>query len=157
MICTVCTVGMEFWKQLCAEHGINPGKSLNHNFNLYKLSQTMHMNSVIGNYMYRLCSLYYIAMIYGWIDLIMLRNTCSFKINTEGILESTDAEGIDRKDVFFYQVGAHQRSCIYTEYTYYSRSACHLCIMIYTHNTCLRILWKLLYFVHWRPLPPNNC
>ena len=26
LLLTIIAVGMEFWKQLCAEHGINPGK-----------------------------------------------------------------------------------------------------------------------------------
>ena len=31
----------------------------------------------------------------------------------EGILESTDAEGIDRKDVFFYQVYRCRSNAVY--------------------------------------------
>ena len=61
---------MEFWKQLCAEHGINPGKKL------FKLLVANH-------------------------------TVITFISPSEGILQSTDAEGIDRKDVFFYQVGPY--------------------------------------------------
>ena len=61
-------VGMEFWKQLCAEHGINPG------------------------------------MCFSRADGVFVSTSILVQPPTEGILEDFVVEGIDRKDVFFYQV-----------------------------------------------------
>ena len=57
---------MEFWKQLCAEHGISPGNDHTHYSN----------------------DSYYYYYYYYYLD---------------GILQDSVVEGLDRKDVFFYQ------------------------------------------------------
>ena len=74
---------MEFWKQLCAEHGISPGKIRVHKANMFLLLIKM--------------------IFFLWVIL----NLCEvlFSKFVEGILEDFATEGTDRKDVFFYQVG----------------------------------------------------
>ena len=57
---------MEFWKQLCTEHGISPG---------------------------RMC----------WSVMCSSRAVFLSSCCKEGILREDAVEGIDRKDVFFYQ------------------------------------------------------
>lgn len=64
--CFIITVGFEFWKKLCAEHGINP----------------------------------------------------------EGVLEGFATEGVDRKDVFFYQV----------EFSPCSQQIFVLCTLVLVHD-----------------------
>ena len=76
---------MEFWKQLCAEHGISPGK--------IKVHET---------YMFLL----FIKVIFFFYK--PFRTYVNFyflNLFVEGILEDFATEGTDRKDVFFYQVG----------------------------------------------------
>lgn len=66
-------VGMEFWKQICAEHGISPGKN----------------------------DYFYFIQKWSW----LLGQICIIELMLlEGTLEEFTTEGVDRKDVFFYQV-----------------------------------------------------
>ena len=62
MLLFMCAVGMEFWKQLCAEHGINPGIHVAINLsmvkNVYEVAERAEHDAKMCASAFTVCTLY---------------------------------------------------------------------------------------------------